>query len=384
MDAVAPSDRRGAASRALRVTTKALPEHNRQQNRSLVLQTLVHSGPMSRADIARTSVLTRVTVSNLVNELVADGIVKELGLRTGTHVGKPATLVDIDPDAFQIVALDLSADGRFVGALVNLRGTILQRAEVEAHGKRGEEAFALVVQLCETLSASAAVRLLGIGVGSPGIIDHTGVVHEAPNLGWYNLPIADRLSRRFGVAVHVGNDANAAALGVHSFRQTSGQSLMVITIEHGVGAGVIIGGALVEGEQCAAGEIGHVVIDEDGDLCSCGRRGCLELTLAAPHLRRRLAAAPASDHAGILADAGRALGIALSPVVSVLNLNNVVLAGPTEIIDGPLLEAARITIRNRTMSAVNNGLDIRLATGGEDLVLLGAAVLVLSAELGVS
>ena len=117
---------------------------------------------------------------------------------------------------------------------------------------------------------------------------------------------------------------------------------MVITIEHGVGAGVIIGGALVEGEQCAAGEIGHVVIDEDGDLCSCGRRGCLELTLAAPHLRRRLAAAPGAEHAGILGDAGRALGIALSPVVSVLNLNDVVLAGPPEIIDGPLLDGGAL------------------------------------------
>ncbi|HEY9477909.1 MAG TPA: ROK family transcriptional regulator [Microbacteriaceae bacterium] len=384
MDAVVRSDGPGATSRALRVTEKALPEHNRQHNRSLVLQTLLRSGPMSRADIARTSVLTRVTISNLVNELVADGIVKELGLRTGTHVGKPATLVDIDPDAFRIIALDLSADDRFVGALVNLRGAILERTEVDVHGKLGEDAFSLVVELCETLVSRASVRILGIGVGSPGIVDHSGVVREAPNLGWYELAIADRLSRRFGAPVHVGNDANAAALGVHSFRQTSGQSLMVITIEHGVGAGVIIGGALVEGEQCAAGEIGHVVIDEDGDLCSCGRRGCLELTLAAPHLRRRLAAAPAAEHAGILGDAGRALGIALSPVVSVLNLNDVVLAGPPEIIDGPLLEETRSTIRNRTMSAVNNGLDVRLATAGEELVLLGAAVLVLSAELGVS
>lgn len=372
------------AHRALRVTSKSLPEHNRAQNRSLVLQTLFRMGAMSRADVARESGLTRVTVSELIRELAEDGTVKELGHRSGSRVGKPATLVDIDAEASHIIALDLSAADRFAGAIIDLRGNVLERAEVAVEGKLGEEAFALVVELCERLTSVATTRILGIGVGTPGIVDHEGVVREAPNLGWYGLRIAERLAAKFGTPVYAGNDANAAALGVHTFRETSGLSLMVITIEHGAGAGIIIGGALVEGEQFAAGEIGHVVVDEQGDLCACGRRGCLELAIAVPRLKKRLSGASPQSRETILGEAGRALGIALSPVISALNLNEVVLSGPVEIIQGPLLEAALATIRTRTMSAVSNGLNVQVAHGGEDLVLLGAAVLVLSGELGVS
>lgn len=368
----------------LRVTSKALPEHNRVNNRSLVLQTLFHMGTMSRADLARASGLTRATVSGLVSELAAEGIVTELGLRTESRIGKPATLVDIYADACHLIALDLSVDGRFVGAVINLRGVVTQRAEVALDGADDEEALALVVRLAEQLAGSTTARILGIGVGSPGIVDHEGVVREAPNLGWYELPLARRLSDYFGIPVHVGNDANAAALGVHTFRETSGRSLMVVTIEHGAGAALILDGTLVEGEQFAAGEIGHVTVDEDGDPCACGRNGCLELAIAVPHLRKRLLGARPNDRATILRNAGRALGIALSPVISVLNLNEVVLCGPAEIIEGPLLDSALETVRTRTLSAVSNGLDMHITPGGEDLVLLGAAVLVLSAELGVS
>lgn len=370
--------------RPLRVTAKALPEHNRRHNRSLVLQTLFRMGAMSRADLARESGLTRVTVSDLVGDLGEDGLVQELGLRTGTHVGKPATLIDIDADAFHIIAIDLSADDVFEGAVVNLRGAVLQRAQVGVGAATGDDAFELVAQLCENLIGAATSPVLGIGVGTPGIIDQAGIVREAANLGWHELPLTHRLSERFDVPVHLGNDANTAALGVHTFRETSGLSLLVVTIEHGVGSGLILGGALVEGEQFAAGEIGHIVVDEDGEVCVCGRRGCLELAIALPHLKRRLVGASPAVRAAILADAGRSLGIALSPVISVLNLNDVVLCGPAELVEGPLLDAATATIRARTMSAVSNGLNLRLAQDGEDLVLLGAAVLVLSGELGVS
>jgi predicted NBD/HSP70 family sugar kinase len=368
----------------LRVTSKALPEHNRFHNRSLILQTLFHGGEMSRADLARESGLTRVTVSDLVSELSAEGIVEDLGTRVDARVGKPATLVGIRPNAFHIITLDLSSDERFVGVVVNLRGEILHRAETHVEGKTGEDAIALVIDLYRRLAELATVRILGVGVGTPGIVDDHGVIQEAPNLGWYGIDLRARLAAEHGGPVYVGNDANAAALGVHTFHEASDRSIMVVTIEHGVGVGLIIGGSLVVGDQFAAGEIGHLIVDENGELCACGRRGCLELSLAAPHLRKRLADAGSGERAAILGDAGRSLGVALAPIVSALNLNDIVLCGPPELLDGPLLDAARDTIRTRTLSAVSNGLDMRMAKGGEDLRLVGAAAHVLSAELGVS
>ncbi|MCU1407634.1 MAG: hypothetical protein JWQ43_3937 [Glaciihabitans sp.] len=379
-----PSGVDKAAQRALRVTTKALPEHNRVHNRSLVLQTLFHQGAMSRADLARASGLTRPTVSGIVAELSVDGVVADLGFREDSRVGKPATLVDIQADAFHTIALDLSAAQHFSGALVDLRGGVAERVSLPTEGAVGEDAYSLVVRLIDELVALASGPILGIGVGTPGIVDHTGLVREAPNRGWVNFPLRERLNTRFRLPVHVSNDANAAALAVHTFRETSGLSLMVVTIEHGVGAGLIIGGGLVEGEQFSAGEIGHITVDDNGSLCRCGRIGCLELAVGAPHLRDRLAGLSATETDAVLRDAGRALGGVLSPIISALNLNEVVLSGSTDLVDGPLLEATLATVRARTLSAVTNGLDMRVTTGDTDLVMLGAAVLVLSAELGVS
>ena len=380
-------DQRRNARPALRprqLAEKALPEHNRRHNRALVLQHLFHGGTLSRADLARESGLTRVTVGDLVAELQAEGIVHELGQRQGTRPGKPATLVEIDADAFHLAAIDLSPDDSFVGVVTNLRGEVLHRLEQPLAGATGETAIEKVLILVAGLVGAASSRLLGIGVGTPGIVDGDGIVVQAPNLGWYDLDLGARIRRAFDYPVHVGNDANAAALGIRTFDENAGDSLLVVRVEHGVGAGLVIGGTLVTGEQFAAGEIGHVVVDEDGEECVCGRHGCLEVIIATPHLKRRMAAAGEGKGEQVLTDAGRALGLALSPVISILNLNLVVLSGPAELIGGAFIDTARQTIRARTMSAVSNGLELRTASGDEDLVLMGAAVLVLSAELGVS
>jgi predicted NBD/HSP70 family sugar kinase len=377
---------RGSEPRRRRVSAKALPQHNRVHNRAVVLQALFHQGAMSRADLARESGLTRPTVSVLVAELEADGIVAEIGQREDARVGKPATLIEINADAFHMIVLDLSSADRFVGAVVNLRGEVVDRAEIELDGAVGDDAIARVIRLGERLSALTTRRILGIGVGSPGIVDDQGVVREALHLEWFDLPLKQRLKDHFQVAVRVANDANVAALGVHTFREIPGLSLMVVTIEHGVGVGLIIGGSLVEGEQFSAGEIGHVTVgaEGDGELCTCGRRGCLETVIGARYLSDRIAGATPAERDELLREAGRALGVVTAPVISALNLNEVVLSGPRILLDGPFADAAIETVRARTLSAVSNGLSMRTTTGDADLVLLGGASLVLQAELGVS
>jgi predicted NBD/HSP70 family sugar kinase len=220
-------------------------------------------------------------------------------------------------------------------------------------------------------------------VGSPGVVDGRGVVIEAPNLGWYDVELAERLAQHLPCPVHVANDANAAVLGERTFGDASEPSLLLVKVGHGVGAGVVIDGHLVMGDRFAAGEIGHVVVvDRGGDPCACGRRGCLETAIAAPLLRARLhrSATPAKT----LATAGRSLGVALAPVVSTLNLHDVVLSGPLDVLDEPFRRAALDTIRRRTMPAVGENVDLRFSALGEDDVLLGAAVLVLDRELGIS
>lgn len=364
---------------------KVLPEHARGHNRSLVMQTLYRAGTQSRADIARETGLTRVTISDLVAELMAEGLVIETGQREDARPGKPATLLDLNREAFQIVGVDLSGYSVFRGALLDLDGQVVARAELPLAGSTGAEATAKVIDLVATLVDAATLPVLGIGVGSPGVVDLAGIVLSAPNLGWSGEPLQQTLAERFGLPVLVINDANAAALAEHSFGDAD-SDMMLIKIGHGVGAGLLLDGTPLFGSRFAAGEIGHVVVGTDGGAaCACGKRGCLETWLAVPRLEAALAASGSNDeNLTILREAGQRLGIALAPVVGALNLAEVVLSGPTELLDGPLAEATIETLRARTMAEFHGDLTLRMTTLGEDIVMRGAAVMVLSGQLGVS
>ncbi|MBO9554764.1 ROK family transcriptional regulator [Cellulomonas sp.] len=376
--------------RALRPTGKVLPEHARAHNRSLVLGHLFHETAASRADIARSTGLTRVTVSGLVAELIAEGLVEEQGLRIEGKVGKPATLVAMRTDAFQIVAVDLTSDSRILGGVLSIVGDVVARREVPLDGQTGERALDLLEGLCRDLLTAADQPVLGIGIASPGVIDPDGVVVQAPNRGWYDVPLAARLSERLDVPVHVANDANTRALGEFTYGRAAGGGSIVVMVGEGVGAGLVVDGALVRGRHHAAGEIGHVTVvdgdprDETPLECACGRVGCLETVLSVPALRRRTQGLSPEDSDAALASVGRLLGIALAPVVSALDLAEVLLSGPPELLDGPLRESALATLRARTMPVIGQGLDMRMGSLDEDGALAGAAVLVLSGQLGVT
>ena len=369
--------------RPLRPRGKLLQEDARRHHRSLLLQQLFREGPASRADLARSSGLTRVTVSDLVSELLAEGIVDELGAPAESRVGKPPTLVGLSVDSTHVIGIDLSGTDRMTGAVLNLAGEVQARHEVSRDGATGEAAVALVHRLAADLVALTDRPVLGVGVGSPGVVDTHGTVIDAPNFGWSGTPLATGLAQELGVPVFVANDANTAVLGEHTFGASGDGGLLVVRIGTGVGAGLVVGGSLLHGHLGAAGEIGHVVVDPDGERCACSRSGCLETILAVPRLRRRLEQAGA-DREAVLRGVGEDLGAVLAPVVGMLNLHEIVLSGPTELLDGPLLEATDRTIRARTMPVSSAGLAVRTSTLGEDVVIVGASVLVLAGELGVS
>ena len=374
-----------SASRALRPSAKVLPEHGRGHNRALVLQTLFATGQRSRADIARSTGLTRVTVSELVSELMVEGLLVEIGQREGARPGKPAILLDIDRSSFQIVGIDLSDFAMFRGAVLDLGGNIVRRAELPVAGITGQAALDTVVALAERLLNLVSAPLLGIGVGSPGIVDLTGTVVTAPNLEWTELPLQTSLFERFGVPVVVANDANAAVLAEHSFGDAQGD-LMLVRIGRGVGGGLLLGGGPLHGSRFAAGEIGHVVVGTDGgEPCSCGKRGCLETWIAAPRIDAKLAdVSTVAARTDVICEAAARLGMALAPIVGALDLAEVVLSGPEQLLGGLFVDATLEAIRSRTMAQLPEDLTVRLTTLGDDIVLRGAAVMVISARLGVS
>jgi len=371
------------AGRRLRPLAKVLPEQARAHNRALVLQTLYHRGALSRADLSRETGLTRVTISDLVAEFIADGIVAERGVREASGPGKPPIMVDIDRAGHQIIGLDLSGATRFEGAVLDLGGAVLERRSVDLpDGADPDAACEQVLRLIRALLDATTRPVLGIGIGTPGVVRSDGVVLSAPNLGWADFPLEARVQEALQLPVLVRNDANAAVLAEYTFGEAPAD-LMLIRIGRGVGAGVLTGGEPLVGGRFAAGEIGHVVIGTDeGPKCACGRHGCLEAWVNQPRLERAVAHDP-DGGAAALRQAGERLGIGIAPIVAALDLSEVVLSGDMETLSGVFVDAATRTLHDRTLDGVFADVRIRISDQ-QDIVLRGAAVMVLSAQLGVS
>lgn len=362
---------------------KFLPSDARTHNRALVLQHLFTGGPMSRADIARSSGLAATTMTRIVADLIADGYVRELTYRADGGIGRPAVLLELETALHKVIAVDLSGDDmRVRGALATLTGELSNRRELADQGTTQEEFVERLAQFCEALAGSSDADILGVGIAAPGVIDAEGTIYQAAVRGWQDFPLARLLTRRLGMPVYVANDAYSSMQAELTLGHANENGSIFVTITAGVGSGVAIDGSVVRGAENAPGEIGHVrVIDEGGLLCNCGSHGCLETMLSAPALRRRMAAGDADD---ALRTAGRTLGTALAPIVSALNIVDIIVGGPADLITDTLKGQTLATIQERTLPALSQHLIVRSSTLGDDVALGGAAVLVVSGELGVS
>ena len=358
------------------------PHDGRKSNLALVTQSLYDEPQLTRADLARLTGLTKVTISDIVSELIDEGLVRETGITTGLRPGKPAATLDVREDTFDIMALDLAGPEILRAGLYSVRGAKRDEVSANLEGRTGEDATALTVDLARDCAGKATRPILGIGVGSPGAVDAFGTVIAAPNLDWHGVPLQDIISTRLGLPTVVQNDANTAVIAEKAFADGS-STLLRVQITRGVGAGILLSGSLVLGTSGAAGEIGHVVIDRQGALCSCGKRGCLETWISVPSLRARLAKKGSSSHE-ILAEAGRRLGMALAPVVAALDLQDVILGGPEDLLGGSFISACAELICERTHSEFRRDISMKLSSLGNEAVLLGAVSLVLRTTLGVS
>lgn len=374
------TDRTGAAT---------LPSDGRAHNLSLVRQTLHSAGAMSRADLSRTLGLTRVTVSDLVSDLLERGHVVELGQSDEIRPGKPSILVDINRQGLQVIGMDLAENSVLRAAVLDLDGNILERVERTIASETGQDVVGQILELASETIRRATATLLGIGVGTPGIVNEDGVVTTAPNFEWKDVALRDLLQEHTGLPTLVSNDADAAVHADYTFGGGS-DDMVLVKIGRGVGSGLIVGGRRARGAHSAAGEVGHVTVGTDGGtICKCGKTGCLETWMSVPSLERALAeaaasAAPEAAAGVVLREAGERLAIALAPVVGALDLAEVVLSGPLELLEGPLLDAVQQTLLERLLHQDPSPVSVRLAADSQDIVLRGAAVMVLWNQLGVA
>ena len=378
---------------------KATNRETRAHNERLVLATIYDSGPISRAAVARATGLTRTTVSDVVGELLAGGLTREIGRGPSTG-GKAPILLGVVDDARHLIGIDLAEDA-FRGAVVNLRGQVMQRRELPLEGRDGQAALERVFELTDALVQAARRPVVGIGVGTPGLSDATGgTVLQAANLDWRELPLGRLIQERYEMPAYVANDSQALALAEHVFGARRTTNLVVVKVGRGVGAGLVLEGRLFQGDGFGAGEIGHTTVVEDGALCRCGGHGCLETVAGTRAVLDRLspgavgvrpitlddavAAFGRGDATALAAvfEAARYLGLALAGLVGTLNVRRIVLVGPMTAFGDPWLRVVRETMRGHALARLTAETNVELGHLDADSVILGASALLLTNELG--
>lgn len=384
----------------------------RKFNTGVVLNTIRHHAPLSRAEVAKHTGLNRSTVSQIINALLERKFVQETILQSD-RVGRPGLLLELDPAGGFAIGIEIGVD--FISLVVtDFLANVLWRQRATSSSQNSiDEILERAYQMTEDgLKKGYSLNLtpLGIGLGVPGLVDlKHGELMFAPNLGWTNIPVTKLWSQRFKLPVFVDNEAKAAALGEHYFGNAKGEgNFIFLTGGVGLGAGIMIDGKLFRGSHGYASEVGHIIMDPDGEQCGCGKKGCWE-TMVSPRavikrfrdtLRQGVPstvlnaadndpdnivfetivhAALQGDNAARIAmqEVGERLGFGIANLVNIFNPRMVILGGELNYASELLLPVVRKVVNENAMNLECQDLKIEASAHGRDACVMGAIALVL-------
>lgn len=384
----------------------------RKLNTSLILDCLRTRGPISRARLSAVTGLNRSTVSSLINDLLEENLVREIGLEPSGR-GRPGMLLELSPDGGCAVGVEIGVD--FISVfLTDFVAQVLWRQRVSSDPDDGQgvilERAEAIVQAALEIGKDRGLRPLGIGVGVPGLVDvRQGSLMFAPNLHWRNVPLRQMWTQRFNLSVFVENEANAAALGEYYFGVARDvQSLIYLSAGVGLGGGIIIKGKLFRGSGGYAGEVGHMTIDPNGEPCGCGKRGCWETVVGPRAIVRQVRealetnaesqirtlvqddlssidvdvvvrAAQAGDNVArkALEEVGVQLGIGIANLVNAFNPEMVVLGGALSLASTFFLPVIEETVRKHALAQPYDIVKVTASAHDADACVMGAVALVL-------
>lgn len=369
-------------------------------NKSIILNKIRTSEPISRAQIAKDTSLTPPTVSSIVKELMEQGLVSEseLGHSSG---GRKPTMLHINTNAFYVIGIDAGPE-TVEGVLTDLSGEILYRtSSLLKKSITNDQFIAILKETTNTIFQLSNIdqdKIIGIGIAMHGVVDiNTGTSLVAPILNLRNIPIKEELEKEFNLTIKVENDARAMALGEYWFGGHGDvDSMVAVNIGRGVGAGIVMDGKLYHGALGIAGEIGHMTIDMNGSLCECGNRGCLQTLVSGPAIAARASKqipgngsvlsgkevfeqAQRNDPFSIelLYETGAIIGVGLVNLIHLVNPSKIVLGGGVMKSEKFILSAILESIERRAMTAVAKQTSVMVTKLGDEATLLGAVSLLL-------
>ena len=383
----------------------------REINLSVIMNHLREHAPVSRASLAEMTGLNKTTVSSLVRELIERHFVHEVGLG-GVGVGRPATLLELNPAAGFIVSAEIGVD--FISVIrTNFAAEIVWRHQKRTRTDMGQRAIIdCTLALLRQAIASCDLgddNLLGLALGVPGLVDHeTGALLFAPNLGWRDIPLRAILRESFDAPVFVNNEANLAALGEYYFGAAQGYSeVLYISAGVGLGGGIVRDGHLWQGTAGFAGEIGHMTMAPDGARCNCGNWGCWETQVSQSAAFRQIREAIERGRKSLLVEmlngdlgrltvplvveaaragdtltlevldrVGHHLGIGIASLVNALNPDLVVFGGILSLAGEFLLPIVDAELQQRALRWNAEAVQVTLARHGFDACVMGGAALV--------
>jgi len=378
-----------------------LPRGNRDLmrgiNRTIVLNAIKTNEPISRVELAHLTRLSPATVTAITSDLIDEDLVfeKETGDSSG---GRRPILLALNPRGGFVVGVKLM-EGHAVGALTDLNAAVLFKDSILFPDDSLESVIDALVSLVNRLIRQGGInkkQLLGVGVGLAGVVDSaSGMLRQSPFFGWKDTPLRDLLQTRLRVPIYIDNDVNTLTLGEKWLGAgIPVDNFVVITIGRGIGMGMVINGQIVRGKSGGAGEFGHIVVDPDGPLCDCGKRGCLESFLSDQAL---LATAHkevgedvrdiddlvsrASDGninaQNVLTRAGELLGRQIANVVNILDPKLIILSGEGVRMGEVFFSALRSAVAKNVMPGLAKDGEIRMAAWEDDVWARGAASVVI-------
>jgi predicted NBD/HSP70 family sugar kinase len=392
------------------------PGASRAKTRGYVLDLIRAAGTISRAELADRSGFTAPTITQVIRELMADGLVLEVGRGESTG-GKPPTLLQLNARARYSVGVLLERN-TCVSVVVDLVGRPVTRTSF--HGAATmppEQVFPLLAKQVEALLDTAGVerdRVLGLGLVSYGPQDQRGglLLSPQPTKQWLDFPVAERLSQAVGLPVLLENDATAATVGEYWIGAVDPASAYAcVYMASGIGGGVVVAGDVYRGSSSNSVELGHISLDVNGDECPCGNRGCLENYAGPAALIRqavatgglgkrlglrsdeddvltdfaRLAAAATGgdrDARRLVQESARYIGSAAVTLTTLFDLDRIVLAGPSFAAAGSIYQSIiQREVERRSFARRAHPTQVVLSASGSDAAAIGGAILVLRSQL---